>query len=643
LLGQVLPFVASSLGVSRPLCNSFQPPPDTPKAILLRELPTCGTNAAHTPRINPQMTLPPALKVVSRNLFAFMLALAAFVVIAKALVAGQNMHENFALMGNDDIMRLLSVRDLIAGQSWFDTTQYRMIPPDGVSIHWSRYVDAGIAAIILPLSAFVPMDTAEQLAATIWPTLIMLVTLCVVGFGTRRVFGVVPAVVAMMCLVVWPLTAEVHATAGNLDHHNVQLLLLFTLIFAVIWPTRSVMSGVVGGLAGAFSLAVGLEALLFIASAGLILVVQNARGVPDARRHLFGFSAALGLGSILFWLGQAAPATRLLQVCDQLGVPILSLVWMAVISSLVPLAFGGRVAGFMGFAVTAVLTGLGLLLIWPLLSTCFDGPYGNLPVELRDYISASIVEAKPAVAYAKDFPVPAIIFTVPVIAALILGFARWRQVIGTPQADPLGVLLVFCAIGFAVILYQMRTVIMVAAVIPTIGGVVVAGMLAQYLKERDAVRGLATIVAAVAFVAPMLFAQALQPILPKPQDSSATSSAQCRTYAALQSLNAVPPSLILSHGNFGGSLIWATHHDALGGPYHRSAAALTNGALAFGMEEDALRLHVLSTGADHLLLCRDAAYRSAFLTGLAAGDAVDWLRPVLVPNENQLLFAVVRE
>ncbi|OYW62342.1 MAG: hypothetical protein B7Z31_01275, partial [Rhodobacterales bacterium 12-65-15] len=56
--------------------------------------------------------------------------------------------------GGDDLMRLQQVRDWLGGQSWFDTTQYRILPPEGVSIHWSRYVDLGIAAFLVPASWF---------------------------------------------------------------------------------------------------------------------------------------------------------------------------------------------------------------------------------------------------------------------------------------------------------------------------------------------------------------------------------------------------------------------------------------------------------------------------------------------------------
>src|SRR5688572_4635439 len=52
----------------------------------------------------------------------------------------------------DNAMRLVRVRDLIAGQGWFDSIQYRLNPPDGTPMHWARWVDAAIALPILILS-----------------------------------------------------------------------------------------------------------------------------------------------------------------------------------------------------------------------------------------------------------------------------------------------------------------------------------------------------------------------------------------------------------------------------------------------------------------------------------------------------------
>src|ERR1700704_7183794 len=51
-------------------------------------------------------------------------------------------------MSTDDAMRLVEVRDLLAGQGWFDLTQYRLDPPAGGVMHWSRIVDVPIAFLI---------------------------------------------------------------------------------------------------------------------------------------------------------------------------------------------------------------------------------------------------------------------------------------------------------------------------------------------------------------------------------------------------------------------------------------------------------------------------------------------------------------
>ena len=48
-------------------------------------------------------------------------------------------------LSTDDAMRLVEVRDLLAGQGWFDLTQYRLSPPGGVAMHWSRLVDVPLA------------------------------------------------------------------------------------------------------------------------------------------------------------------------------------------------------------------------------------------------------------------------------------------------------------------------------------------------------------------------------------------------------------------------------------------------------------------------------------------------------------------
>src|SRR5471030_1731840 len=59
------------------------------------------------------------------------------------------LHPASLALSTDDAMRLTEVRDLLAGQSWFDLTQWRMNAPFGLPMHWSRLIDAPIASLIL--------------------------------------------------------------------------------------------------------------------------------------------------------------------------------------------------------------------------------------------------------------------------------------------------------------------------------------------------------------------------------------------------------------------------------------------------------------------------------------------------------------
>jgi hypothetical protein len=580
--------------------------------------------------------------------FGLVLGFALLVVVVKAVIFGMGMHDNFASMGNDDIMRLLSVRDWIAGQGWYDTTQYRLLPPDGVSLHWSRYIDLGIASIIVPLSYIVPMDTAEQLAVSIWPTLIMIISVLVVGFGTRRLFGAVPACFAVLCLVFWPVTASLHTSAGNIDHHNVQMLMMMLLGFAVVWPSRPVGAGLVGGLAAAFSLAVGLESLPFIVGAGMVVLIR-ALFLPTqiSRQLLVVFCVTLGLGSLLFWAGQTAPSNWGNAVCDQLSLPTLGLVAVAAVACVLPMTFGRVLHGpWMHLAATVVLTGLGILLIWPVMAGCLDGPYGDLPIDLQETISSRITEAKPVWAYMQRDPDQGLMFLLPVLVALLLGGFQWlgaRQTEGHggQKNQALGLLLILCLVGTAMVFVQMRTVIMVASVVPIIGGLVIARLLDGYLKERDLTQGLVMIVVAVTIISPNAFIQPFVSLWDDEQSESITSVSNCRGYASIVALNDVPPAVVLTHLNFGPLLIWATHHQGLAAPYHRSATSLANGIAPFRLDSAQMADYVRDAGATHLLLCRGYRYDSDFARELASGGSADWLHPIALSDDAQLLFEVL--
>lgn len=585
--------------------------------------------------------------VRQRPLFLVLLGTITIALI-KAVIDGSKMEDNFVTMGNDDIMRLLMVRDWLAGQGWYDARQYQMLPPEGLSLHWSRYVDVGIAAFIVPLSYVVPMNTAEQVAAAIWPTMLLLLTILAIGFGTRRVFGTLPACFAVLCVAFWPLTADLHMAAGNLDHHNVQLLMMIVVAFALIWPSRPIAAGITGGVAAAFSLAIGLEGLPFIVGAGLAFLTRALFvATPMSRQLLVVFCITLGVASALLMMGQTAPSLWAQPVCDQLGTPTLALIAVAATACIVPMV-ARRLLPSTAWQLGATigLTVIGVGLAWPLLSGCLDGPYGDLPLEVQNIISERIVEAKPGLVYLQAHTESALIFGLPVVVALLTGAILWLSALRTGRSmayrdQAVGLLLILGLVGFAMMFVQMRTVIMAAPVVPIIGGVVVAKFVKGYLQGRDPVQALAAIVVAVMISSPAVVTGPVTALMTQDDTEARTTAANCRDYASLQALNEVPPAIVLTTVSYGPALIWATHHKGVSGPYHRSAAAFSNGIVPFMLESAEMAEYVRNAGATHLLLCRGNRYDSDFVTDMANGGSADWLRPVALNDDAQLFFEVL--
>ena len=59
-----------------------------------------------------------------------------------------------SLGDTDDAARLVSVRELLAGARWFDTTLPRIGAPEPLVSHWSRLIDAPLGVMI---AVFAPL------------------------------------------------------------------------------------------------------------------------------------------------------------------------------------------------------------------------------------------------------------------------------------------------------------------------------------------------------------------------------------------------------------------------------------------------------------------------------------------------------
>jgi len=139
---------------------------------------------------------------------------------------------------SDDAVRLVLVRELASGRGWYDQKVLRIQPPDGVWLHWSRLLDAALAAPLWSLEHLIGPARAEVGLRLFWPLILILPMLFAARALVRR-FNPEPSeraaaeiaagTIALVCL---PLYAQFHP--GRIDHHNVQILLWLIAVIEVL-------------------------------------------------------------------------------------------------------------------------------------------------------------------------------------------------------------------------------------------------------------------------------------------------------------------------------------------------------------------------------------------------------------------------
>jgi hypothetical protein len=590
----------------------------------------------------------------SRMLYRVALLVGLAFVLFKASLQFPVVFAKFLSGDNDDIMRLMQVRAWLDGQSWFDMTQYRVLPPDGISLHWSRYVDLGISTILFPLSKILPAAQAEQLTLVIWPTLLMILLIGVVARGTNRILGPLAACGAVGSLITWLPTANGYFEPGKLDHHNVQILATTVMAFAMIWPGKPALSGMIAGIAAAFSLAVGLETLPLICAAGVILLVRATFVPGDAERRLVVFCLALTGALVVLFVGQTAPDAWGTSVCDKLSPSLLALAVIASAASLGPIMAGRWcVRPVVRLAASAAIVVVGLWICAPLLSPCLGGPYGALPDHLQDVISRDITEAQPGLLFARNFPLSFHSYATPAVAAVIISIVFWlrrRTDADTPVAESSAVfqMILLACVGVIGTLFQLRMIVLAVPAIAFLTGYAIR-CLEQNRMERRTIQSSFAIVLCLSLTlfASMLNGPVSFAVMALNRDQMAAlqgpqTQDSCRTADALAELNDLPRATILTTMNVSTSVILTTHHDVITAPYHRSAAAFWNGTYPL-QNLDNLKTALQTSAATYVVLCRMARFgaQRAAARALVAGEIPVWLRAVPFEGTHFQVFAVV--
>lgn len=584
----------------------------------------------------------------SRPLLIWWICLGAIaLIVLNALRTWPEVGRLLFLSDNDDLMRLVQVRDWLGGQDWFDTRQYRVLPPEGISMHWSRYIDAGIAAVLVPASWVLPMPQAELVTVVVWPSLLACLMVLLIGLGTNRLFGPLAALGALVVFLTWgKLRGEF--TPPRIDHHNIQMLCATAAFYLAVLPGRERLFGALAGLATALSLAVGLEMLPILALIPGYMALRHAVDQRGSDRWLLGYGIALAVGSPLLMAGQTAPTAWGVMYCDALAPPVLALAATGIVATLVPVLAASVLKGpVLRILTMVVLVALGLWLSAPLLSPCLGGPYADVPPEVRSLIESRMIEALSAFELIGVLPdmlgrslLPPLVI---LLFALAAAAALWSR-LGAEQRSGLALAFLVALAGLTVALLQIRATTLMVPALPLLGGFLVHAFLqiprtSGWRLPAVLALAAATPTAVEEGVSSVLGRAArMVPVTADAQPAPARSPATCRSAAAMAELASLPTSTLFSSLNLGTTILAYTPHAVAAAPYHRSPDAFWNGIAALESETD-MRLALARSRADYLVLCPvDAA--KPYAASLLGGALPDWLTDVTGDRQNLRVYQV---
>ncbi len=506
----------------------------------------------------------------------------------------------------DAMMRLVEVRDLLAGQGWFDLIQYRLDPPGGVLMHWSRFVDAPIAALIIAATPFLGRASAELFAVNVWPLLLAFPFSVALASAAGRLGGEIARYVTLLMIFLSPPVKALFVP-GDIDHHNVQAVLIASALMGLVRVDGSRRWPILAGIFAALSLTIGMETLLVVLLAILGLALAWTVNADRWRLGLQWFVGSLMVSTLLAFVATVPSSRWLVPACDALSFAYVIPVW---VGGGAVFALAAMLRGHSDGVPGILMRGGALIAVAFLLVTiaavlfpaCLAGPYGGIDPAIRPIWLDTVDEARGfmSVLRLQPFRIPPL-YLAP-LAAFVLGLLALRQM---PAADRPAFAIILSMLGGSLLLgtVQVRALMGAQIVASAAVGVVVGTAVKVTSGRNDAwavIHRWSWLTAA-----PILWVLVVQPVaslLGRPDDASAEEDVMldCRSFFG-KVLAAQPPGLIVATSNFGSFLLEATQHSVLAAPYHRGAhGILAVDAIFTGSDPEAT---LRASGASYLAVC----------------------------------------
>ena len=541
----------------------------------------------------------------------------------------------------DDSLRLVQLRDLVAGQGWFDLTQYRVNPPTGMAMHWSRLVDAPLWLVYSALAPLFGPALAETITLVLVPLLTLLAAMLLAGRLAWRLLG--DAAIGYTCVILTLLTAVTGQMQPlRIDHHGWQIVAVLAALNGLAARSEKT-GGRLAGIAMALGLTISLELLPIAALIGAVLAL---RWLLDRKAKvlclhyirtlavtaLLAFAATRGIADLAPHCDTLSPAYLAALLAAASGLSLLSLA--------PPIPRGALAIAMAAIAAAAVTV---LLALAP---QCSRGPFVMLDPLVQQFWYANIREGMPV--WRQEFGA-ALRLVVPPLVGLYAAVQLWRRSSGW-LARFWGEYALIMAGALALGLVVSRSAGFAAA----LGAIPLGWLLRDWIVRARAMRfapkRIGLIAAAMLVVMPDLPLMAGRVLDRTGPEASPSAQFVCDIPKAGPALGALAPATIFAPIDNGPMLLLHSRHKVVATAHHRAPQALHDVIAAFTADPATAEAIVRGRGARYVAICpglaEAAIYREAAPQGLmaqlSAGQAPSWLEPVAMPKDSGLLVWAVK-
>lgn len=565
--------------------------------------------------------------------------------------------------GPDDFMRLIQVRGLMAGQGWFDTTAYRMLPPQGAEIHWSRLIDAPIAGLIYALGPIFGHQLAERITIIIWPTVLIVLTVLVLTKICDSLFTrynrLLPVFFTVLCV-----SSLAQFVPGRIDHHNVQILLYVSLLWCLVnWrrPSAILFAAIIIPLSISIGLDVIAFAILFMAWIG----VEWVLGFDKAGKALGQFAVGMAAATLVLYAVNVAPENWFAAYCDANSLVYLT-AQLSIAASLLIMALSSKFLqqGSSAIRITSRLALAGALavaclaLLLTLFPECIGGPYAAVSDELNARWLSRVSEAKDlftVLATSPEHWVKTVAYCALIVAT---GFWLLSQKIDNKQK--IALLLATFIISLLMAVIQFRTIrIGFFAAIPIC--VLATELLTRKLISKYGQGSLPSMVGQIGIVIILSTASwaliggvFLGKSTPKPtanieQVDKNLLRKTCFQQSDYTLLKSLPAGHVMSSLNSAAPILVFTDKTVVSGPYHRNQNAILDVLDFYSTNLQSAKDIADKHKLDYVTYCRYVSRKKKAASkidsikyAIEKNKLPGWLEKISGEDDKLLIFRVVK-